>query len=133
MIYHQFICDSQQVDQQFFGGSSAVVRQDEKRSLFLAADQCTGVICLCDHFPCKACPGTGGEPRVNRGSTAGFVPPSVCIEFRLFVLLGRRSGYIFYSLEGMIDTCFKTCDLQKFTQRRLTLNTTQWVFSLSSN
>ena len=29
-------------------------------------------------------------PRLNRGSTAGFVPPSVYIGFRLFVLLGRR-------------------------------------------
>ena len=29
-------------------------------------------------------------PRFNRGSTAGFVPPSVYIGFRLFVLLGRR-------------------------------------------
>ena len=29
---------------------------------------------------------------MNRLSTAGFVPPSVCIGFRLFVLLGKRSG-----------------------------------------
>ena len=29
---------------------------------------------------------------MNRLSTAGFVPPSVYIGFRLFVLLGRRSG-----------------------------------------
>ena len=27
---------------------------------------------------------------MNRGSTAGFVPPLVYIEFRLFVLLGAR-------------------------------------------
>ena len=29
-------------------------------------------------------------PRLNRGLTAGFVPPSVYIRFRLFVLLGKR-------------------------------------------
>ena len=31
-------------------------------------------------------------PLVSRGSTADFVPPSVYIGFRLFVLLGRRSS-----------------------------------------
>ena len=31
-------------------------------------------------------------PRLNRGSTADFVPPSVSIGFRLFVLLERRSS-----------------------------------------
>ena len=30
------------------------------------------------------------KPRLKRGSTAGFVPPSVYIGFRLFVLLGKR-------------------------------------------
>ena len=32
------------------------------------------------------------KPRMNHWSTAGFVPPSIYIGFRLFVLLGRRSG-----------------------------------------
>ena len=32
----------------------------------------------------------GDKPRMNRWSTADFVPPSVYIGFRLFVLLGRR-------------------------------------------
>ena len=31
-------------------------------------------------------------PLINRGSTGHFVPPSVYIGFRLFVLLGIRSG-----------------------------------------
>ena len=35
---------------------------------------------------------TAGQPRVNRGSTADFVPPSVYIRFRLFVLPKRRPG-----------------------------------------
>ena len=33
---------------------------------------------------------TAVQPRFNRGSTAGFVPPSVYIGFRLFVFLGRQ-------------------------------------------
>ena len=33
-------------------------------------------------------------PRIKRGSTAGFVPPSVYIRFPLFVLLKRRSGQL---------------------------------------
>ena len=33
---------------------------------------------------------TAVQPRVNRGSTADFVPPSVYVGFRLFVLLERR-------------------------------------------
>ena len=33
---------------------------------------------------------TAYQPRVNRGSTAGFVPPSVYIGFRLFVFSKRR-------------------------------------------
>ena len=32
---------------------------------------------------------TAGQPRVNRGSTVGFVLPPVYTGFRLFVLLGR--------------------------------------------
>ena len=38
-------------------GLSAVYQQDEKRSLFLAADQWTETFCLCKPFLCKACPG----------------------------------------------------------------------------
>ena len=34
------------------------------------------------------------QPLVNRGATAGFVPPSVYIGFRLFVLLGGRSDVV---------------------------------------
>ena len=34
----------------------------------------------------------GDKPLINRLSTAGFVPPSVYIGIRLFVLLGRCSG-----------------------------------------
>ena len=30
------------------------------------------------------------KPRINRGSTGDFVPPSVYIGFRLFVLLEKR-------------------------------------------
>ena len=37
---------------------------------------------------------TADKPVVNRLSTADFVPPSVYIGFRLFVLLGRRSGSV---------------------------------------
>ena len=32
------------------------------------------------------------KQRMNRGSTADFVPPPIYIRFRLFVLLERRSG-----------------------------------------
>ena len=35
---------------------------------------------------------TAGQPLVNRGSTADFVPPSVYIGFRLIVLPKRRPG-----------------------------------------
>ena len=33
-------------------------------------------------------------PRINRWSTAGFVPPSVYIRLPWFVLLARRSGQL---------------------------------------
>ena len=35
---------------------------------------------------------TAGQPQVNRGSTADFVPPSVYIGFRLFVLSKSSPG-----------------------------------------
>ena len=35
---------------------------------------------------------TAGQPRVNRGSSADCVPPSVQIRFRLFVLPKKRPG-----------------------------------------
>ena len=38
---------------------------------------------------------TAGQPLVNRGSTAGFVPPPVYIGFPLFVLAKRRSEQLF--------------------------------------
>ena len=38
---------------------------------------------------------------MNRGSTVGFVPPSVYIGFRLFVFLGRRSSDVSSMLWGM--------------------------------
>ena len=89
--------------------------------MLLAADQCADAYCLCKPFSCKACPGKRvpghavhekglqrqigvgtlvssqerralAVPLINRGSTADFVPPSVYIGFRLFVLPGRRPG-----------------------------------------
>ena len=38
---------------------------------------------------------TGGQPRFNRWSTAGFVPPPVYTGFPLFVLAKRRSEQLF--------------------------------------
>ena len=38
----------------------------------------------------KRAPRPGDKPLINRWSTADFVPPSVYIGFRLFVLLERR-------------------------------------------
>ena len=72
-------------------------------------------ICLCKPFSCTACPGKkiyrGRKasvhwlatrkrralvvPRINRGSTAGFVPPSVYTKFRLFVLPNWPSAHVF--------------------------------------
>ena len=46
-------------------------------------------------------------PLINRGSTAHCVPQMVYMGFRLFVLLGRRSGHFFFNaLEGARDGCF---------------------------
>ena len=42
----------------------------------------------------KSARGPGAKPRMNRGSTAGFVPPSVYIGFPLFVLTKGRSGQL---------------------------------------
>ena len=41
------------------------------------------------------------NPLIGRGSTASFVPPLVYIRFRLFVLLGRRSGDLSSLLLGV--------------------------------
>ena len=47
------------VDDRFTSGLRPVYHQDEKRSLFLAADQCTDAyLSLYKPFSCKACPGT---------------------------------------------------------------------------
>ena len=42
----------------------------------------------------KSARGPADKPRMNRLSTAGFVPPSVYIGFPLFVLAKRRSGQL---------------------------------------
>ena len=42
----------------------------------------------------KSARGPADKPRMNRGSTAGFVPPSVYMGFCLFVLAKIRSGQL---------------------------------------
>ena len=51
-----------------------------------------GVVPLVGSQETKSASCPADKPRINRGSTGDFVPPSVYIGFRLFVLLERRSS-----------------------------------------
>ena len=51
------------------------------------------------------------KSQLNCGSTAGFVPPSVCIGFRWFVLLGRFADVssMLWSVRGRLVCSANTC------------------------